>query len=864
MAHRSLTVCKLLAALACTAAFAQEPVVRVDIAAQPLDKALNSWAAQTGYQVLIPVERAAQGRTAPHISGAYTPEQSLKLLLANTDLKYQFVSARTVAIRSPSEPGDGADRNRAPDPPSTQGHDGPLALAQSRPRVMEAAANQDESSHPSERSATIDQVVVSAQKRDERLQDVPVPVSVVTAESLVESNNVRLQDYYSRIPGLSMTSSVGSGGLANGPNLIIRGISTGASANPTVGVTVDDIPYGSSTSMGGGAVAPDIDPSDLTRVEVLRGPQGTLYGASSIGGLLKYVTVDPSTDALGGRLEMDVDGIHNGNGPGYGVRGAANIPLADSLAIRLSGFMREDPGYVDDPGRGVRGVNSVDVHGAHMAALWHPADAVTVKLSALAQSTKASGNPTVDVDAMLRPIAGDLQQHRTVPESYRFETRVLSVNATARLGSMTLTSLTGYGVNQNTNITDMARPLGALLQSIYGVPSGASYNFNKTYKFSQELRLAGPTGATLEWLLGAFYTHEDSPFNQYILGLNPATDLPLTGTFRGAAVSQFQAATFPTAYEEYAGFVDVTWHFTNRWSLQLGGRESQNKQKYEELDTGPYQMIDFGLPFVFNPLTHTKDSSFTYLVTPQLKLSPDVMVYARIASGYRPGGPNATAAVFNAPPTFKPDRTTNYEIGSKAELFDQRLSFDGSIYYIDWNDIQLLVTTPLGAVYYINSSHARSQGIELSATLRPMRGLTFSAWGSWNDAKLTANLPPNGAAIGFAGDRLPYTARFSGNFSVHDEIALGALMTGFAGASLSYVGRRENNFAPNFAPVRLQFPAYTQLNLQAGVRYRTWSVSAFVNNLADQRGIIGTNLPTLSDVIYIQPRTVGVSVARAF
>jgi outer membrane receptor protein involved in Fe transport len=711
----------------------------------------------------------------------------------------------------------------------------------------------------------MEQVVVSAQKRDERLQDVPIPVTAIGAESLVESNNVRLQDYYSSVPGLSMTSNVGSAGLANGLNLVIRGISTGAGANPTVGVVVDDIPYGSSTSLGGGAIAPDVDPSELQRVEVLRGPQGTLYGASSIGGLLKYVTVNPSTDRLSGRVEGDFGSVHNGNGAGYGLRGAANIPVTDTLAVRVSGFARRDPGYVDDPSLGVNGINRVDVDGGRISALWRPSDVFSLKLSALTQTTKGFGNPTVDVDpTTLKPVAGDLRQQRALPESYRFETRVFSANATTHLGEMTLTSLTGYSVNKNTNVTDVTGILAPLLQPIYGVGTGAGYNFNRTFKFSQELRLAGPTGRKLEWLLGAFYTHEDSPFDQYLSALNPATMQPVTGTFNGSTVTSFQASSFPSAYQEYAAFVDLTWHFTDQWSLQVGGRESQNKQAYEEIDTGPYQFIAFGLPSIFNPLTHTKDSSFTYLITPQFKLSPDVMLYSRIASGYRPGGPNATAAVFHVPVSFKPDKTTNYEIGAKADLLDHVLSLDGSIYYIDWNDIQLQVSAPLGAIYYINASRAKSQGVELSATLRPVGGLTISAWGSWNDAELTANFPADSAAIGSSGDRLPYTARFTGNFSVHDEFALGPRITGFAGASVSYVGRRENNFAPSYAPGRLEFPSYTQTSLHAGARYESWTISAFVNNLTDERGIIGTNLPTFSNIIYIQPRTAGLSVSKSF
>jgi outer membrane receptor protein involved in Fe transport len=158
--------------------------------------------------------------------------------------------------------------------------------------------------------------------------------------------------------------------------LSIRGIMSGLYTNPTVGITVDDVPYGSSTFLGGGGgtVMPDIDPADLARIEVLRGPQGTLYGASSMGGLLKFVTVDPSTDGVSGRIEGGINSVYNGAELGYGARGSVNVPLGDVLAVRVSAFSRQDPGYVDNVQSGQRGVNKTDVDGGRLSALWRPSD----------------------------------------------------------------------------------------------------------------------------------------------------------------------------------------------------------------------------------------------------------------------------------------------------------------------------------------------------------------------------------------------------------------------------------------------------------------------------------------------------------
>src|SRR3984957_2055274 len=251
-----------------------------------------------------------------------------------------------------------------------------------------------------QKQGEIGEIIVTAEKKEERLQDVPVPVSVLSADTLLEFNEVRLQDYYTSVPGLTVIpTNTGS------PALTIRGITTNAYSNPTVGITVDDVPYGSSTNMGGGPLVPDLDPSDLARIEVLRGPQGTLYGASSIGGLLKFVTVDPTTDDVSGSVQAGMSSVRNGAELGYNVSGAANVPLSDTLAVRASGFTRQDPGYVDNVETGQRGVNKTDVDGVRFAALWRPSNDFSLKVSALLQDATANGSSNVDVE----PGLGDLQ-----------------------------------------------------------------------------------------------------------------------------------------------------------------------------------------------------------------------------------------------------------------------------------------------------------------------------------------------------------------------------------------------------------------------------------------------------------------------
>ena len=240
------------------------------------------------------------------------------------------------------------------------------------------------------------------------------------------------------------------------------------------------------------------------------------------------------------------------------------------------------------------------------------------------------------------------------------------------------------------------------------------------------------------------------------------------------------------------------------------------------------------------------------------------MAYVRLASGYRPGGPNTQAAQFDFPPSYKPDKTYNYEIGVKADLLDHRLSADASLYYIDWKDMQFTVYNPDNYQAYVtNAGGAKSQGVELAVQARPVQSLTLKGWVTWADVKLTSDIPPNSAASAPAGSRLPYSTRFSGNLSFDERFPIATETTGFVGAMVSYVGEREGEFSGAGTP-RQTFPAYTKTDLRAGFEHSSWTGELYVTNLTDRRGIIGGGVYPPFAFTYIQPRTMGVQVAKQF
>jgi outer membrane receptor protein involved in Fe transport len=685
-----------------------------------------------------------------------------------------------------------------------------------------------------------------------------VPVAAINADTLVETNQLRLQDYYTQVPGLSVMAI----GTQSTQVLSIRGINTGIAGNPSVGLTVDDVPYGASTNSGGGLLVPDFDPGDLAQVEVLRGPQGTLYGASSLGGLIKFVTRDPSFDELSGRVEAGTSSTYNGAKLGYNARASVNVPIGATFAIRASGFSREDPGYIDNPVQRVDGLNKDSVYGGHLSALWKPSADFSLKLSALWQKMKSDGSSDVDLQAGL----GDLQQDY-LPGIGGYERRfqAYSVTLSGNVGNIAMTAVTGYNINEYQDSWDASSIFGPVAQVAYNDPAVAGspdFDSNRTTKFTQELRLAGSIGSHVDWLLGGFYTHEASSY---------VADYLAADTITGARVGDGVRIDFPTTYAELAGFVNVTVRVTDRFDVQLGGREGQIRQAFTQTETGPFVPLITGglMPPVLTPETTARADAFTYLVTPRVRISPDLMVYVRLASGYRAGGVNGLVGGpnSNVPSQYDPDKTRNYEIGVKGDVLDHKLSFDGSVYYIDWKDIQTSEYAN-GYGYIANASGAKSEGVEISAEVRPVTGLKIAGWISWNSAVLTSAFPDTATVYGVSGNRLPYSARRSGNISIDEEFPLGGRLKGFVGGTLSYVGDRQGEFTsgPPTPPPRQLYPAYAKTDLHAGATYDAWRMSLFVNNLGDRRGVLAGGLGSFpaSAFTYIQPRTVGVSFTRSF
>ena len=757
----------------------------------------------------------------------------------------------------------------------------PLAHAQNAPAP---GATQEKTPASSREVTTLPTIVVTASRRSETLQNVAMPVSALTWHDLQRQHMQDFADYAASIPGFNV---VGAG--PGQTELSIRGIASGSvQPSASVGIYVDESPYGSSSVFAEGAMlTPNIDPADLERIEVLRGPQGTLYGAGALGGVIRFITIPPDTHDYAGRLQLDGTSV-SGGGNSFGVHGMVNLPLVtDKLAIRANVYDRTDPGFVDDAGLGKQEVNESRVKGGRVSLLWTPTATTSLRVTALAQNLNSDGNPIVALDPdTLRPVYGSLQQ-RIAAGSGGFDGRYRLYNATFKsdFNWATLTSSSSYSTLDSLNMLD-ATPLFFLGPQANGQPYGTlEQDLAHQTKATQEFRLQSPTSQTVEWLGGVFLTHETANHPQHIYASDylSGTAVPPPAFLFPPGFSTIGDDSQPSTYDAWAVYGSVTWHITDKFDVEAGLRYSHDKQHYTQIGSG----LLFGVPTSTVMLDkRSSDSSTTFSFTPRYHISDKTMLYARVASGFLPGGPNVvTVAIPGVPQTFSPTKLTDYELGLKTSSSDDRVLVDLSAYYIDWTKIPL-ITFVNPFTFLGNGGQAQSKGVEATLAWVPARGLKLSVDAAYNDATLTRDAPY--PSNGKRGDPLPYAPKFTLGLNGDYDFALGAGWNGYVGASYHFVDERSTDFAFNYPipgtlpelPASPTIPGYGIINLRAGVGHGPWNISAYVKNLTNRRGIVlGSTFANYTAIAgqpnpvtgkmednatIITPRMFGISVSRDF
>ena len=747
----------------------------------------------------------------------------------------------------------------------------------------------------------LEEIVVTAQKRTQALMDVPQSISVVSGEALARQQATTFADYTGLVPGLTVQQQ--SPGRAR---VILRGINTGG-ASPTVGIYVDETPFGSSTGLTEGAsLAADIDPFDLERIEVLRGPQGTLYGANSLGGVLRFITAAPVLGEYQVRGQTGIETVDRAGDIGWSANGVVNVPIGDRFAVRASGFYREQPGYIDASGPNPgEDINDLGNYGGRFSALIKPTDELSIRLTALAQDVRSDVGPGFDADPVsLRPasvdpitgasLSGFTRTQQAFPDEQNAKYRLYNATIDWDLGFAALTSVTSYGetilreyADTSFERTDLGLNVGEVASLLYGVfagipgPLGTTRNVRMDHeKLSQELRLASSDSDRVEWMIGGYYTREPGLQVQQFLPFDIGTlqfidqtitvGPPLFG--EEATFDKFIRAELDSEYEEYSGFGSATWYLTPRFDVTGGIRYSHNTVTTTQSLSG---LLNFGDSLLS---ARSSEDIVTWSVSPRFEMTDHVSLYARVAKGYRPGGPNVLppSAPPDIPQQFESDTLISYEAGIRGETPDRTFSFDASVYYLDWDNIQVIVTFEdpnLGAIDLDgNGDKARSIGAEVGLAWRPTDGLDIVLNAAYSDAELKGDLPTVGGVVpGFDGDRLPYAPEWSASASADYQWPVGANIA-FVGAGISAISEQATDFDPGYLDAfgrRLVIDGYETVDLRAGVSFDKFDLTLYAKNVNNSHGLIhaGDYLTRPGDLVVasaIRPRTIGATVSFSF
>lgn len=715
----------------------------------------------------------------------------------------------------------------------------PTAFAQAA--VPEASKETKEAAAVREQ---LDRVSVSATRRREPVRDVPLRVETLDATSLERVGATTLSESIGGLPGVDVKADAGPGR----GEVTMRGVSVGQQFIATVGVYVDEVAFGSSSAfVQGGASALEMSLLDLHHIELLRGPQGTLYGAGAMGGLLKYVTNEPDSTRFSGKVGVGVRTTEDG-GLGHTENVVLNVPLSqDVAAIRVAAFNDHEGGYVKAVGPAAgENVNAGNTRGARVSMLVEPTAKMKVRLTAAAQEIKRDSMNGIDYDiASGKPVYGDLTRQLSTLEPYTTKARLGSIDVEYDFGWARFNAIAS---TQRYDI-DAGQDATALLGNNAAFDYVSLDNTISLSKQTQELRLTSPRG-TVEWLLGYFRNKEVGRVDQL-----------LWAKLAGAGNMNLQSNGQPSQYREQAVYGDVTWNIDPVWSVTVGARVARNQQVYGIEGSPP---LDF--------TENSEDSSTTYLGTLRYALDKTSNIYFRAASGYRPGGPNPPALdqtyqpIPGTPKSFGPDTLWSYELGYKADLLDKRLNVDAAVYDIRWSELQQPMVPP-GSIsqLVVNAGEAQVRGLELMASYKLDPSWNLNGGLAYTDSKLTEAAP----GIGPAGTRLANTAKHAYTLGLHYAFAL-AGHGSYAGLNVRYVGQRNAGYdTPGASLPQFSLPAYTLVDLQWGLDMGAWQLSTYVRNLTNERALLSANtaltgfgLPMTATVA--TPRSIGANLSYNF
>ena len=734
------------------------------------------------------------------------------------------------------------------------------------------------------------EIVVTAQKREQHLQEVPISITAITGDEIERMGASEFNDLLLSIPGVSYSAS--ETGLAR---YSVRGIST-AAASPTVGLYFDDVSLITINNSFSGAVNPML--VDLNRIEVLKGPQGTLYGGSAMGGAIKFVSRKPVLEEFSVSAGVDIASVDHG-GVSYSGDSTVNLPLIEhQLAIRIVGAYRLDAGYINNMPNGEVQVwpESATLPPAPFMPVTYPSQSTFQRSDFNDRSTTMArvSIEYVPSDTLtVSPIVTIQRTDQANPDEFftnlpEFENtarfnqptydhlNIYSLNVTKQLASFSLTSLTGY-VDRTIQLDrDFSLFIGLLVPTLLPDDSNNTSSTNSR-TLTQELRLgSADLTSLLKWTMGMYYSHQRDHYYQSI-------DTAGAGRFFDSGTDITYSGDIQTVTTQEAIFADATYTLNTKWDLSAGLRWFDIRQTIEGSFNG-----------VFNGgSSEVKDRRSTNIgVTPRISLTyrplDDHLLYASAAKGFRPGGPNDYNAnipichadlqrlgIGRAPEVYQSDDLWAYEIGSKNEFGNGHSVINAAVYYTDWKNIQQQVTLPTCAIAFTeNVGAATVKGAELSAVSTVGSAITVGGGVSYTATRITESTAAVSAQV---GQEVLDTPKWTGNSYAKYEFLQAAAWRASVRADYEYHGANLRQFNslfgvtyPNGALGAIRDAtqiqgAYHVVSINLNVSNGTTRYRLYVDNLTDSAPYLDfRRAPGFSAATTLRPRTIGISVNTSF
>ncbi len=739
-----------------------------------------------------------------------------------------------------------------------------LAASSAAPQTHAASSDAD-TNDEHDRVQEVEVVVVTATRRSERLQDVPLSITAFSQEDLTQKGIVGYEGIARETPGavLNVASD-------NNARLTARGISTngwGAGLQTTTTIYLDELPL----STIGNTVTLNPNLYDIERVEFLRGPQGTLFGSGSLSGALRILTRSPDPTRFDASALVDGGYTPDSESIRQRYNAMINIPLVtDTLALRIVGFHRDEEGYIDNLGTGVENSNTLEDSGGRAILLWKPTDRLSVRLLGSYEDSQPQ-------DASLtNPELGERKRFSATPDLYTSKTRVYNATIDYTFDGAGLTSSSTYSIADGRFDVDLAGTFGG------GIPFFLRDGF-EAKTFVQELRLVSDPGEKFDWVLGGFYLHRDTDLvgrqksTPEFLAQRNITGLPEDATFNSFGSD--------TSTYELAGFGELVYHLTDKLSL-TGGLRYGKYGGTLDTDAGynsqyfTYALFGLSGPLARIPTqaTHSRYPSAertSWKASITYEPSRDLMTYVTVSTGYRTPVYNARAGNVSTvnpndlviPDGAGSDDLTNYEVGLKGLWLNGKLTANLAAYYIDWSNIQVQANRPSDSVQFAtNVGRAVSKGLEAEVTWRPVRGLLLGLNGSLNEAEVT-ELSAEEAVISGAekGSRLA-SPHVQGSFFGIYDYRFSPTVTGFSSFQVQHVGSFPNGFPNSPGTQGVQSPLYdhtddyTFINLQTGIGFGQTTTTLYVENLGNSDGVVYIHPEAFIDSRFaiLRPRTFGL------